>query len=69
MAADSESEVEEDVFLGFDEEEREVVAAWREARFEARNLRTLSPIFLSLLFLMKTYQTSRRRRNVERKPR
>ena len=26
------------MFLGFDEEEREVVAAWREARFEARNL-------------------------------
>lgn len=37
MASDSESEVEEDVFLGFDEEDREVVAAWREARFEARN--------------------------------
>ena len=37
MAAASESEVEEDVFLGFDEEERETVAAWRQERFEARN--------------------------------
>ena len=37
MAATSESEVEEDGFLGFDEEERDVVAAWRQARFEARN--------------------------------
>jgi len=37
MAATSKSEVEEDVFLGFDEDEREVVAAWRQARFEARN--------------------------------
>ena len=37
MAATSESEVEEDVFLGFDAEERETVAAWRQQRFEARN--------------------------------
>ena len=37
MAAASESEVEEDAFLGFDEEERETVAAWRQERFEARN--------------------------------
>lgn len=37
MAAASESEAEEDVFLGFDEEERETVAAWRQQRFEARN--------------------------------
>ena len=37
MAAASESEVEEDAFLGFDEEEIETVAAWRQERFEARN--------------------------------
>lgn len=37
MAATSESEVEEDMFLGFDEEEKQSVAAWRQERFEARN--------------------------------
>ena len=37
MAATSESESEEDAFLGFIEEDREAVAAWRQARLEARN--------------------------------
>lgn len=37
MAAASESESEEDAFLGFIEEDREAIAAWRQARLEAGN--------------------------------
>ncbi|XP_020622237.1 piggyBac transposable element-derived protein 5-like [Orbicella faveolata] len=37
MAAASESESKEDTFLGFVKEDREAVAEWRLARFEARN--------------------------------
>lgn len=52
MAFDSESEVEEDVFLGFDEEDREVVVVWREVRFEVRNQSdSESDIFVFFVFI------------------
>jgi len=37
MAAASESEIEEDTFLGFVKEDQAAVAEWRQARLEARN--------------------------------
>lgn len=37
MASASESESEGDLFVGFGEEDREAVAAFRQARFEARH--------------------------------
>lgn len=37
MAYASESESEDDLFVGFGEEDREAVAAFRQARFEARH--------------------------------
>lgn len=37
MAAMSEGESDDSAFLGFEEEDREAVAEWRQARFEARH--------------------------------
>ncbi|XP_068719571.1 piggyBac transposable element-derived protein 4-like [Montipora capricornis] len=37
MAAMSEDESDDGVFLGFEEEDREAIAEWRQARFEARH--------------------------------